>query len=79
MKLAFLSQFCHWWHFNWGGGGAAGLPAPPPWLRLCAGQFVLEMRKLLRTTEAEFNSSIGACVSSKLSGMKAAVILAFRE
>ena len=25
------------------------------WLRLCAGQFVLEIRKLLATSEAEFN------------------------
>ena len=26
-----------------------------PWLRLCAGQFVLQIRKLLATSEAEFN------------------------
>ena len=50
-----------------------------PWLRLCAGQFVLEMRKLLATSEAEFNSLVGAGMGSKPFGTKAAVIFAFRE
>ena len=36
-----------------------------PWLRLCAGQFVLEIRKLLATSKAEFNSLVGASVGSK--------------
>ena len=39
------------------------------------GSFVLEMGKLF--SEAEFNSSIGAGMGSKLSETKAAVILAF--
>ena len=50
-----------------------------PWLRLYAGQFVLEIRKLLATSEAEFNSLVGAGVGSKSFGTKAAVIFAFRE
>ena len=48
-------------------------------LRLCAGQFVSEMRKLLATSEAEFNVSAGAGMGSKPFGTKAAVIFAFRE
>ena len=56
-----------------GGGGR------DPWLRLCAGQFVLEMRKLLATSEAEFNSLVGAGMGSKPFRTKAAVIFAFRE
>ena len=66
----FLSHFCHWWHFNW---------RRDPWLRLCAGQFVLEIRKLLATSEAEFNALIGAGMGSKPFGTKAEVIFAFRE
>ena len=50
-----------------------------PWLRLCAGQFVLDIRKLLATSEAEFNSLVGAGMGSKPFGTKAAVIFAFRE
>ena len=50
-----------------------------PWLLLCAGQFVLEMRKLLATSEAEFNSLVGAGMGLKPFGTKAAVIFAFRE
>ena len=50
-----------------------------PWLRLCAGQFVLEMKKLLATSEAEFNSLVGAGTGSKPFETKAAVIFAFRE
>ena len=56
-----------------GGGGR------DPWLRLCARQFVLEIRKLLVTSEAEFNSFFGAGMGSKPFGTKAAVIFAFRE
>ena len=56
-----------------GGGGR------DPWLRLCAGQFVLEMRKLLATSEAEFNLLVGAGMGSKPFGKKEAVIFAFRE
>ena len=40
--------------FQLGAGGR------DPRLHLCAGQFVLEIRKLLATSEAEFNSLIGA-------------------
>ena len=54
-----------------GGGGR------DPWLRLCAGQFVLEIRKLLATSEAEFNALVGADMSSKSFGTKAEVIFAF--
>ena len=50
-----------------------------PWLRLCAGQFVSEIRKLLATSEAEFNSLVGAGLGSKPFGTTAAVIFAFRE
>ena len=50
-----------------------------PWLRLCAGQFVLEIRKLLATSKAEFNSLVGAGMGSKPFGTKAAVIFAFWE
>ena len=28
-----MSHFCHWWNFNWGGGGPL---SPSPWLRLCS-------------------------------------------
>ena len=48
-----------------------------PWLRLCARQFVLETRKLLATSKAEFNSLIGAGMGSKPFGTKGAVIFAF--
>ena len=50
-----------------------------PWLRLCAGQFSLEISKLLATSEAEFNSLVGAGMGSKPFGTKAEVIFAFRE
>ena len=43
------------------------------------GSFVLEVRKFLVTSEAEFNSSVGAGMGSKPFGMKAAVIFALRE
>ena len=56
-----------------GGGGR------DPWLRLCAGQFVLEIRKRLATSEAEFNSLVGAGMGSKPFGTKEAVIFAFHE
>ena len=46
-----------------------------PWLHLCAGQFVLEIRKRLAISEAEFNSLVGAGMGSKPFGTKAA----FRE
>ena len=55
-----------------GGGGR------DPWLRLCAGQFVLEIRKLLATSEAEFIALVGAGIGSKPFGTKAEVIFAFR-
>ena len=48
-----------------------------PWLRLCAGQFVLELRKLLPHSEAEFNSLVGAGMGAKPFGTKGAVIFAF--
>ena len=50
-----------------------------PWLRLCAGQFVLEIRELLATSEAEFDSLVGAGMGSKPFGTKAAIIFAFRK
>ena len=56
-----------------GGGGR------DPWLRLCAGQFVLEIKKLLATSKAEFNSLVGAGMGSKPFGTKGAVIFAFWE
>ena len=56
-----------------GGGGQ------DPWLRLCAGQFVLEIKKLLATSEAEFNALVGAGMGSKSFGTKAEVFFAFRE
>ena len=43
------------------------------------GSFDLRMRKLLATSEAEFNSSVGPDIGSKPSGTKAAVIFAFRK
>ena len=43
------------------------------------GSFVLEVRNFLVTSEAEFNSSVGAGMGSKSFGMKAAVIFALRE
>ena len=49
-----------------------------PWHR-CAGQFVLEIIKLLATSEAEFNLLVGANMASKPFETKAAVIFAFRE
>ena len=49
----------------------------PPGYAYVIGSFVLEMGKLLATSEAEFNSSIGAGMGSKISETKAAVILAF--
>ena len=33
-KQAFLSNFCHWWHFDWGGRG-------PVWLRLWKRGYVI--------------------------------------
>ena len=48
-------------------------------LRLCAGQFVVEIRKCLAAAEAEFNLLVGAGMGSKPFGTKAAVIFAFRE
>ena len=60
--------------FQLGAGGGGG-----PWLHLCAGQFVLEIRKLLATSEAKFNLLVGAGMSSKPFDTKAAVIFAFRE
>ena len=54
-------------------------PWPPPGYAYVPGSFVLEMRKLLTTFKAEFNSSVGAGMSSKPSGTKAAVIFAFWE
>ena len=50
-----------------------------PWLRLCAGQFVLEIRKLLETSKAEINSLVGAGMGSNSFGTKAAVIFSFWE
>ena len=50
-----------------------------PWPRLCAGQFVLEIRKLLATSKAEFNLLVGAGMGSKPFGTKGAVIFAFWE
>ena len=43
------------------------------------GSFVSEMRKLLATFKAEFNSSVGAGKGSKLFRTKAVAIFAFRE
>ena len=56
-----------------GGGGQ------DPWLRLCAGQFVLEIRELLATSKAEFNSLVDAGVGSKPFGTKAEVIFVIRK
>ena len=41
---------------------------------LCAGQFILDIRKLLATSEADFNSLVGGGLGSKPFGTKAAVI-----
>ena len=43
------------------------------------GSLVLEMKKLSATSEAEFNSLVGAGMGSKTSATRAAVIFAFRE
>ena len=69
----FLVTFLSLVTFQFGGGGRG------PWLRLCAGQFVLEIRKLLATSKAEFNSLVGAGMGSKPFGTKGAVIFAFWE
>ena len=63
-QKAFLSRFCHWWHFNWRGGGCGRTPSPPGYAYVL-GSFVLEMRKLLATSEAEFNSSVSAARASE--------------
>ena len=68
----FLVTFLSLVTFQFGGGRE-------PWLRLCAGQFVLEIRKLLATSKAEFNSLVGAGMGSKPFGTKGAVIFAFWE
>ena len=49
----------------------------PPLAPLMFWDFFSEMRKLLASSEAEFNSSVGADMGSKPSGTKAAVIFAF--
>ena len=51
----------------------------PPGYAYVLGSFVSEMRKLLATSEAEFNSSVGAGKGSKLFRTKAVAIFAFRE
>ena len=54
--------------------GAGSLATP-----MRAGQFVLEIKKRLATSEAEFNSLVGAGMGAKPFGTKAAVIFAFRN
>ena len=49
----------------------------PPGHAYVLGSFVLKMRKLFATSEAEFNFLVGASMGSKPSGTKAAVILPF--
>ena len=61
------------------GNNSIGGGEQDSWLRLCAGQLVLEIRKLLATSEAEFNALVGAGMGSKPFGTKAEVIFAFRE
>ena len=62
-----------------GGKKSDRLPPPPnpPGYANVLGSFILEMRKLLATSDAEFNSSNGAGMGLKSSGTKAAVIFAF--
>ena len=68
----FFVAFLSFVTFQLGAGGR------DPWLHLCAGQFVLEITKLLATSEAEFNLLVGMGMGSKPFGKKAAVIFAFR-
>ena len=55
------------------GAGTGSLATPMSW------QFVLEIRKRLATSKAEFNSLVGVGMVSKPFGTKAAVIFAFWE
>ena len=56
-----------------------GGPLGPPGYTYVLGSFVLEMKKLSATSEAQFNSSVGAGMASKPFGTKAVDIFAFRE
>ena len=69
-----IGFFCHVFVI-----GDISIRPPPPGYAFVLGSFVLEMRKLLVTSEAEFNSSVRAGMGSKPFGMKVAVIFAFRE
>ena len=65
--MAFFVTFLSFVTFQLGRGGSPGYA-------YVLGSFVLDMRKLLATSKAEFNSSVGADMD-----LKAAVIFAFRE
>ena len=70
----FFAAFLSLVTFQLGAGGGRY-----PWLHLYAGKFVLQIRKLLAASEAEFNSLVGAGMGSKPFGTKAVVIFAYRE
>ena len=72
IAIGFFVTFLSLVIFQLGRGGTPGYA-------YVQGSFALEMRKLLATSEAEFNSLVGAGMGSKPSGTKAAVIFAFRE
>ena len=57
--------------------GRGGGPFAPRGYAYLLGSFVSEMIKLLATSEAEYNSSVGAGMGSKPSGAKAAIIFFF--
>ena len=60
--------------FQLWGGRLAPCPSGYPYV---LGSFVLDMRKLLAISKAEFNSLVGAGMGSKPSGTRAAVVLPF--
>ena len=71
-----IGFFCHIFvigGISFGRGGHPALPSKPYEL----GSFVLEMTKLLATSDAEFNSSVGTGMGSKPSGKKQWLFLPF--
>ena len=59
--------------------GERGGPFASPGYAYVVSSFVSEMIKLSAISEAEYNSSVGADMGSKLFGAKAAIIFVFRE